>query len=310
MITIKESNIRYPNHTEKCLNRIDALGHKGIDTFAEHDIKFVYEGKADFGISWHGEKVPDVPLKNTILYRSEPPIYNIYFGRNLNKPKFYERYLAVISDYIIEDSPAVYCAIPMEFDLMSKYFTHPKPKYLCFIAKNKTVGIWLNSLIPSLHKYKIYNNMKFRKKMDNLFCIKFGMMKYQSYGKGWNSSCYEGKLPNHGNFDVMASHRFTLGIENCSIPGYVCEKIIYPMFCGSIPIYYGAPNIYDYVPSDCFINLRDFENDDICKYLSSMTNINQVKMLQNIKRYITSNESFTFSSVNYAQKLIKIMENV
>lgn len=306
MITIKESNIRYPNHTEKSLNRIDALGHKGIDTFAEHGIKFVYEGKADFGISWHGEKVPDVPLNKTILYRSEPPIYNIYFGLNLNKPEFYERYMAVISDYILEDSPAVYCAIPMEFDLMKTYFLKPKPNFICFIAKNKSFGIWLNSLVPSLRKYKKYNNMRYRIGMDLMFC--HTLDGYHSYGKGWDKSCYQGKLPNHGNFDVMASHRFTLGIENSSINGYVCEKIIYPMLCGSIPVYYGAPNIYDYVPGDCFINLRNFKNDDICKYLSSMTNINQVKILQNIKRYITSNESFAFSSVHYAETLIKIME--
>jgi hypothetical protein len=307
MLTIKESNIRYPNHTEKSLNRIDALGRKGIDTFKENDIKFVYEGKADFGISWHGEKVPDVPLNRTILYRSEPPIYNIYFGRNLNKPSFYEKYMVVLSDYQLQDSPAVYCPIPMEFDLPQKYFLKLKYDFLCYIAKNKTFGIFVNSLLPSLHKYKQYSNMKLRKKYDKLFCERF-KSNYNSYGKGWNKACYQGKLANHENFDVMASHKFTLGIENCSIPGYVCEKVIYPMFCGSIPVYYGPSDIYNYVSKDCFINLRLVTDDDICQYLTDFSNKDYLSMIKNIKRYITTEESFAFSSVHYAQTLIDIME--
>ena len=38
------------------------------------------------------------------------------------------------------------------------------------------------------------------------------------------------------------------------------KKIFDSMFSGCVPVYWGAKNIGEYVPSDCFIDRRDFKN--------------------------------------------------
>ena len=250
MILIKESNVRYPHHTEKSLNRIDALGKKGIDIFAKYNIQFVSCGKANYGISWHGEPVPDIPLNKTVLYKAEPPIYNIYFGRKLNNPDFMKQYMAVISDYIIDDFPVVHCNLSMEFDFVQRYFDQKKTEFLCMVLRNKTFGIFLNSLVPSFRKYKSHSNMKMRKIFDNDMCDFLGPEKYHSYGRGWNKKCFRGEVGIWGNLTIFSLHKFTLAFENSCFNGYVTEKMLYPMFAGSIPIYLGAPDVEKYVPKD------------------------------------------------------------
>lgn len=308
MIKIKESNQRYPFYMEQTLSRYDNEMKQGIALLKEQDIEFVHEGKADFGISWHGEPVVEVSMDKTILYRAEPPIYNIYFGRKLNKPSFLKQYLAVLSDYVLDDFPVVHFNIPMEFDFIEKYFNREKAYFICMILKNKSNGILLNSLFPSLKKYKKYSNMEMRREFDDICCSQLGPDSYDSYGRGWNKKCFHGELPRWGNLDVMANHKFTIAIENCSLPGYVTEKMLWTMFCGSIPIYYGAPDVEKYVPKKAFIDCREFANiSEVIDYILGISDEERIKYVANIQKYLSSKASKQFSSMTLAEKIIDII---
>jgi hypothetical protein len=60
---------------------------------------------------------------------------------------------------------------------------------------------------------------------------------------------------------TLAQYKFCLAFENeKDVPGYITEKIFDSLFCGTIPIYLGASNIEEYIPSNCFIDMRSFEN--------------------------------------------------
>ena len=58
----------------------------------------------------------------------------------------------------------------------------------------------------------------------------------------------------------QSQYKFSLAIENSSMPGYTTEKIFHPFLAHSLPIYWGNPHI----PSDfnpmAFINLHDFSS--------------------------------------------------
>lgn len=58
---------------------------------------------------------------------------------------------------------------------------------------------------------------------------------------------------------VMRQYRFYLAFENSNEPDYVSEKIYNALSEGVVPVYMGAPNVADYVPSRSFINVADFE---------------------------------------------------
>lgn len=53
-------------------------------------------------------------------------------------------------------------------------------------------------------------------------------------------------------------YKFSLAIENSSVPGYSTEKIYEPFLARSLPVYWGSPTIRsDYNPNS-FVNLMDY----------------------------------------------------
>jgi hypothetical protein len=60
---------------------------------------------------------------------------------------------------------------------------------------------------------------------------------------------------------MMKNYLFTVAIENSFEHDYITEKLWQPLSAGSVPLYYGAPNVYEWLPcNDCIIDLRNFAN--------------------------------------------------
>jgi hypothetical protein len=56
----------------------------------------------------------------------------------------------------------------------------------------------------------------------------------------------------------LQHYKFTIAFENYSYPGYHTEKILDPMLAGSLPIYFGNPNIDKHFNSRSFVNARKY----------------------------------------------------
>lgn len=60
--------------------------------------------------------------------------------------------------------------------------------------------------------------------------------------------------------DTIGRYTFALCFENSILEGWVTEKL-FDCFCaGTVPVYWGAPDIERWVPPDCFIDMRRFED--------------------------------------------------
>ena len=58
----------------------------------------------------------------------------------------------------------------------------------------------------------------------------------------------------------LHEYKFTLAIENSSMPGYVTEKILEPFMAQSLPLYWGSPTVSsDYNPNS-FVNLMNYSS--------------------------------------------------
>ena len=317
MIKIKESTSHRPVHSsnnavEYTLNRVDTLGRKGMDLFEEHGIKFVYgKEKADFGISKHGNKVQGVPKSKCILLKKEPPIYNVFFGWNISKDSFMEKYMAIITNSICGDLVQIHHLTTQQAFEYLKYFDAPKTTLLCMVMQNKKWAYRLNRMLPSLRKYNRYSNMKIKIKADNTFCDHFdsGYDSY-GYGKGWNKKCFRGSIPKYTDkFKYISQYIFNFCPENSQFEGYVTEKPIVSMVCGSIPIYIGAPDIYNYLPRGTFIDYRHFTAEELCHYIKDMHPKEIEKYRRNMRKFITSKKVIDrYSSVAFAKKIIRVLE--
>ena len=60
----------------------------------------------------------------------------------------------------------------------------------------------------------------------------------------------------------MSKYKFTIAFENQSCPNYVTEKIWHPFLVGSIPIYWGCPQVAQMFNPAAFINCHDYSSLD------------------------------------------------
>lgn len=60
----------------------------------------------------------------------------------------------------------------------------------------------------------------------------------------------------------LKDYKFSLAIENVSHEGYCTEKLIESFAAGTVPIYWGAPDIAEYFNPKAFINCHDFASVD------------------------------------------------
>ena len=66
------------------------------------------------------------------------------------------------------------------------------------------------------------------------------------------------KYPNYRGFapqkwDVLASCKYSIVVENSVVPFYWTEKISDSLLAFTLPLYHGSPNVSQFLPKDCYI---------------------------------------------------------
>lgn len=115
---------------------------------------------------------------------------------------------------------------------------------------------------------------------------------------------YRGKVARKS--DVLARTRFAICYENVSdLPGYITEKIFDCFFSGCVPVYWGAPNVTDFIPQDCFIDRRKFANiADVYAFLKAMPE-SEFRLYQSrIADFLGSDAALQFGSEFFAGAIV------
>ena len=118
---------------------------------------------------------------------------------------------------------------------------------------------------------------------------------------------YKGMVDNKK--EVMEKYRFSICYENAKdIPGYITEKIFDSFFAGCVPIYWGANNILDYIPKECFIDKRDFDTyEKLYDFMKSMSDKEYLNYLKSIEKFILSEKKYIFTDIYFAKKITSII---
>lgn len=106
--------------------------------------------------------------------------------------------------------------------------------------------------------------------------------------------------------DVLKRTKFSICYENVrDLPGYITEKIFDCFFSGCVPVYWGASNITDYIPADCFIDRRQFPDiQAIYHFLREMTEQEFIGYQQRIAAFLQSDAAYPFSSEFFAETIV------
>ncbi len=100
--------------------------------------------------------------------------------------------------------------------------------------------------------------------------------------------CWRGPIKE--KIPVLERYRFNIAFENVrDIPGYVTEKIFDSFLGSTVPVYWGAPNVTDFIPKDCFIDFRDYGTfEKLYARLSTMPDDEYLGYLDRIEAFLRS----------------------
>ena len=205
-------------------------------------------------------------------------------------------------------------------DIPFKNFSE-KTKFCTLIAGNKYVS----------HPLELYSK---RIEAINWF-EKYHSDQFEFYGMGWNLYTftipilskalnrlkplrklftkkwpqYRGTIEN--KLEVLQNYKFSICYENAAeLPGYITEKIFDSLAAGCVPIYWGAPNIAEFIPQTCYINKTDFKTyEELYDYLSSMTEEQYNSRLAAIKQYLSSSQHQLFEPGYIAKIVVERLKN-
>ncbi|KNA18889.1 hypothetical protein SOVF_066920 [Spinacia oleracea] len=72
---------------------------------------------------------------------------------------------------------------------------------------------------------------------------------------------------------AMSHYKFVLAIENTMTESYVTEKLFYALDAGAVPIYFGAPNVWDFVPPNSIIDGSKYSSlEELASYIKTLAN--------------------------------------
>ena len=133
---------------------------------------------------------------------------------------------------------------------------------------------------------------------------------FDLYGGGWDSAnfpSYCGRV--NDKLATLSHYRFSICYENAKgIPGYITEKILDCFRAGTVPVYGGAPNIAQWIPKDCYIDIGQFPTyAELYEHLRSMDATTHASYLNRIQLYLTSRESYPFSCECFVATLTQFL---
>ena len=280
----------------------------------------------------------DIKNFDAIVFMDFPTFQNKYFSRLVNE-NFKGLYLIILESEVIRpDNWDIrnHRYFKKIFTWHDKFvdnkmyikmnFTQKIPQDLNFDLKEK------NKLCTTIvgNKYKkhpleLYSE---RKKAIEWF-EKNHPDDFDLYGFGWDKHNFTGfwrrlnrfeplcraLKPNYKTYkgpvkskrEVMRKYKFAICYENAKdIPGYITEKIFNCFFSGCVPIYWGAPNITDYIPPETFIDKRNFRTyEELYKFIKNMSDVEYIRYLEAIRHFVLSDKIYPFSAECFAETLTR-----
>ena len=102
--------------------------------------------------------------------------------------------------------------------------------------------------------------------------------------------------------EILSNAKFSYCYENIkNLPNYITEKIFDSMMFGCVPIYWGADNVQDRIPTNCFVDRRQFKDTaEVHRYLVSMTEKEYGQYQVNIAAFLRSEQAHLFSAEHFS----------
>lgn len=292
-----EKNPNSPGAIKQMLSGRNMHGNSGISYLESQGYYYTLNPQeADFFISISGQFLPQFSFRRTILIVTEPySRYSRMYGSQYKK--LFGGFLG------ISISSA-------EFD-EEFYFS---PQNLETLQEFKDEPEYTLAMIHQRYK-KEYRNLEGdieREKAVKFFDKVLGD-DFHTYGRVWEKTLpwdnvgwkgiLKGSIMGNEKLLKLRDYKFLLCFENSREDGYVTEKIFSAFLSGAIPIYFGAADISDHIPKECYVEFDGSDYDELYKRIMAITPTEFHQMREHIKTFLSSPQGDEFTSVSLAKKL-------
>ena len=244
------------------------------------------EEEFDFWIVWGGikgikEKVI-CPIENIIYLTDE-----VHEQRHFNQ-HFINQFSSIITcrtdlkhQNIIPTHELNTWMLDRSYDFLSSSNDIIKEKSISVVCSDQT---WL---VGHKRRYAFVNKLigHFKDRLD-------------VYGKGFN--------PIKDKYDALAPYKYSIAIENSSIPGYFTEKIADCYLCHTMPIYAGCPDIEKYFDPQSMLLIN---TDDFLDSVKKIEALIEEDPYQKLLPLITLQKNTYLELYHIFQKIPTILEN-
>jgi alpha(1,3/1,4) fucosyltransferase len=261
------------------------------------DVVIFYNFISELG--WLIKTIKKNPAVQFINIPAEPPVVSPLHEKHILIAMPFDRILVWNDNLVTQGLPFVKANIGEPVINVESIPLVP------FRGKSFMVAICSNKLIKhknGIHKERFIAFDFFSKKQQGM----------DLYGMGWEGvvtpfvkASYKGKCKTKK--DVLKNYKFSICFENAkNYPGLITEKIFDCFAAGTVPIYYGPPNVQDYIPNDCFIDFCSFSNyEELYQFLINVTEVEYQAYLDATKRFIKSKEYYEFTSKRFAEIILE-----
>jgi hypothetical protein len=117
------------------------------------------------------------------------------------------------------------------------------------------------------------------------------------------------KGPARSKSATMAQYRFAVCFENSVLKGWMTEKLFDCFFTGTIPIYWGAPDVLDWVPAGCFIDMRQFKSfEDLRAFLRTLKRADEDCYREAARDYLSSPRFAPFRLDAFVDLIVRMVQ--
>lgn len=136
---------------------------------------------------------------------------------------------------------------------------------------------------------------------------------FDLYGVHWDNEfnkVLKGYLDKKDKCATLSKYKFIISYDSMiKQNGYISEKIFDAFRAKTIPIYWGANNVSQYIPEECYIDRRKFASyDELYEFLKGMTEEEYERRIKAIEDFLQSEKYKTiFSSEASSNIIIKAL---
>jgi hypothetical protein len=141
--------------------------------------------------------------------------------------------------------------------------------------------------------------------------------KFDLWGRGWDNTSglspdaaaavrksWRGPLAD--KYEAYSRAQFVVCFENQILPGWITEKIFDCFRGGAIPLYLGAPDVNDWVPSDCFVDVRKFASfEELSEFMGALTSEEITRYRVAARDFFKSDAFRPFSAEMFAERFLR-----